>query len=144
MTLEELRVSVVAELEGTNMSVAFKEIIELSKKEPIREFNFTNSDTRELYTVLLKTSNEMVNWFKFDVGDFLLASSRVIGLLRTIGAFNNKPKELHSDYSRRYNQSYFRGCLGRFSVFEFDEEEGNYVVIGNQSKYLYIKVNNLK
>lgn len=110
MTLEELRVSVVAELEGTNMSVAFKEIIELSKKEPIREFNFTNSDTRELYTVLLKTSNEMVNWFKFDVGDFLLASSRVIGLLRTIGAFNNKPKELHSDYSRRYNQSYFRGC----------------------------------
>jgi hypothetical protein len=104
------------------MSSDIKEVIELAKKESIREFDFNNSDIREFYTVLLKTSNEMANWFGLDAGDFLLASSRVIKLLRSISAFNNKSSELYRDYSSCY-QSYFKGSLGRFSIFERDVED---------------------
>jgi hypothetical protein len=125
------------------MSSDIKEVIELAKKEPIREFDFNKSDIRYFYTVLLETSNEMANWFGLDAGDFLLASSRVTKLLRSISAFNNKPSELYRDYSACY-QNYFKGSLGRFSIFEHDIEDCDYAVVGNSSRYLYIKVNNLK
>jgi hypothetical protein len=69
MTQEELRVSVVAEFEDNRMSSDIKVVIELAKKEPIREFDFNNSDIREFYSVLLKTSNEMANDFGLGAGD---------------------------------------------------------------------------